>query len=326
MALSVPKALPGVTLLVLQLLLAIVALSRASLNVHHYDQACPRAEEIILETVRKATRNDPKVPARLLRMFFHDCFIRGCDASLLLDSTPGNQAEKDGPPNISVRAFYVIDEAKAKLEMACPGTVSCADIIAIAARDVVSMTGGPYWEVLKGRKDGRVSKASETINLPAPTFNVSQLIQSFAKRGLGLKELVAVSGGHTLGFSHCSSFQARIHNFSSTHDTDPSINLSFARELKKKCPKPNKDRNAGQFLDRTASTFDNDYYRRLMAGEGVFGSDQVLVGDHRTKWLVQSFSEDQGLFFKGFVASMVNLGNVGVKEKGEVRRKCRLVN
>jgi len=56
-----------------------------------------------------------------------------------MDSTAINQAEKDGPPNISVRSFYVIDEAKAKLELACPRTVSCADIISISARDVVAM-------------------------------------------------------------------------------------------------------------------------------------------------------------------------------------------
>jgi len=52
-----------------------------------------------------------------------------------------------------------------------------------------SQSGGPYWNVLKGRKDGRVSKASETVNLPAPTLNVNQLIQSFAKRGLGVKDM-----------------------------------------------------------------------------------------------------------------------------------------
>lgn len=180
--------------------------------------------------------------------------------------------------------------------------------------------------MLKGRKDGRVSKASETVNLPAPTFNISQLIESFAKRGLGIKDLVALSGGHTLGFSHCSSFETRLRNFSALHDVDPSLNIELAKNLRKKCPKPNEDRNAGDFLDSTSSAFDNNYYRRLMAGQGVFGSDQALFGDYRTKWLVESFATDQSLFFREFTASMVKLGNVGVIENGQVRLKCRVVN
>ncbi|KAL4595294.1 hypothetical protein ACB092_12G081500 [Castanea dentata] len=291
-------------------LLLMASLPTALLDAHYYDKTCPQAENIILGTVYNASMHDPKVPARILRMFFHD---------LLLDSTPGNQAEKDGPPNISVRSFYMIDDAKTKLEMACPHTVSCADIITFAARDVVTMSRGPHWNVLallecaEGRKDGRISKAAETINLPAPTFNVTQLIQSFAKRGIGAKDLVALSGSHTLGFSHCSSFEARLHNFSSAHDTDPSMNSEFAQKLRKKCPKPNRDHNAGEFLDSTLSTFDNDYYRRLMPGMGVFGSDQALAGDYRTRWIE-------------FTASMVKLGNVGVIENGEVRLKCRVVN
>lgn len=55
-------------------------------------------------------------------------------------------------------------------------------------------SGGPSWDVPKGRKDGRTSKASETIQLPAPTFNISQLQQSFSQRGLSLEDLVALSG------------------------------------------------------------------------------------------------------------------------------------
>lgn len=308
------------------LVITISASTRAALDPNYYDQTCPQAENIIFETIRNATIYDPKVPARLLRMFFHDCFIRGCDASVLLDSAAGNKDEKDGPPNISVRSFYVIDDAKAKLEMACPHTVSCADIIAVAARDVVAMSRGPWWHVLKGRKDGRVSRANETINLPAPFFNSTQLIQSFAQRGLGVKDLVALSGGHTLGFSHCSSFGARLRNFSSAHDFDPRLNSEFAENLKKKCPPPSKDHSAGEFLDSTSSIFDNDYYKRITAGKGLFGSDQTLYGDYRTRWIVESFARDEKLFFREFAASMVKLGNVGVIENGEVRAKCRVVN
>lgn len=308
------------------LILTVVQLSEAALSANYYDQTCPQAENIIYQTVRNASIYDPKVPARLLRMFFHDCFIRGCDASLLLDSTPENKAEKDGPPNISVRSFYVIDDAKTKLEKACPNTVSCADVIAIAARDVVAMSQGPWWNVLKGRKDGRVSIANETINLPSPFSNATTLIQSFAKRGLSIKDLVALSGGHTLGFSHCSSFSARLHNFSAEHFSDPSINSEFAINLKKKCPMPNKDHNAGEFLDSTSSTFDNDYYKRIIMGKGVFGSDQALFGDYRTRWIVDSFAKDEKLFFREFAASMVKLGNVGVIEDGEIRVKCSIMN
>ncbi|XP_010482534.1 PREDICTED: peroxidase 66 [Camelina sativa] len=306
---------------------AIVKPSEGALNAHYYDQSCPAAEKIILDTVRNASLYDPKVPARLLRMFFHDCFIRGCDASILLDSVVSNQAEKDGPPNISVRSFYVIEEAKKKLEKACPRTVSCADVIAIAARDVVTLSGGPYWSVLKGRKDGTVSLASESTNLPPPTFNVSQLIQSFAARGLSVKDMVTLSGGHTIGFSHCSSFEPRLQNFSKFHDIDPSMNYEFAQTLKKKCPRStNRDKNAGTFLDSTASVFDNVYYKQILSGKGVFVSDQTLLGDSRTKKIVEKYAQDQKAFFREFAAAMVKLGNIGVKKTGQVRVHPRFIN
>ncbi|KAG6716868.1 hypothetical protein I3843_04G063900 [Carya illinoinensis] len=258
---------------------------------------------------------------------FHNLLylVRDATPSVLLDSTSGNQAEKDGPSNISLRSFYMIDDVKSKLEMSCPHKVSCADIVAIAARDAVTMTG-PYWNILKGRKDGKVSKAAETINLPAPTFNVTQLIQSFAKRGLGVKYMVALFGAQSLGFTHCSSFEARLHNFSSVHGTDPNMNDEFAENLRKKCPKPNKDRNAGEFFDSTLSTFDNEYYKRIMAGKGVLGSDQARVGDYRSRWIVEAFAKDQSLLSREFAASMMKLGNVGVIDSGEVRLQCGVVN
>lgn len=69
--------------------------------------------------------------------FFNIC--KGCDASVLLESKGKNTAEKDGPPNISLHAFYVIDNAKKAVEAMCPGVVSCADILALSARDAVAL-------------------------------------------------------------------------------------------------------------------------------------------------------------------------------------------
>ncbi|XP_057824709.1 peroxidase 66 [Cryptomeria japonica] len=298
-----------------------------SLSKDYYKQTCPNAENVIRETIRNATSFDPKIPARILRMHFHDCFIRGCDGSVLLDSTANNTAEKDAPPNVSLRAFYVIDDAKTRLESLCPQTVSCADILAIAARDVVVLAGGPNWDVLKGRKDGVISSANETRNLPAPSFNVSQLLQSFILRGLSLHDLVALSGGHTLGFSHCSSFSSRLHKFNATHSMDPSMQPQFAQSLLSVCPNPTTNRSAGAFLDSTSTRFDNAYFKRLVEGKGVFGSDQALFTENKTKTMVKTFAKDEKAFFRAFRRSMLKMGSVGMQTSdSQIRLNCRKVN
>uniref|UniRef100_A0A251T6B9 Peroxidase n=1 Tax=Helianthus annuus TaxID=4232 RepID=A0A251T6B9_HELAN len=295
-----------------------------TLSANYYDQTCHNAESTITSVVKKAMLNDPTVPAALLRMHFHDCFIRGCDGSVLLNSTGKNKAEKDGPPNISLHAFYVIDNAKKAVEALCPKTVSCADILALAARDAVTLSGGPTWDVPKGRKDGRVSKATETRQLPAPTFNISQLQQSFAQRGLSMDDLVALSGGHTLGFAHCSSFQNRIHNFSSKQSVDPTLESSFAASLKSVCPAKNTAKNAGANLDATPTTFDNRYYKLLLQGKSIFSSDQSLINSAKTKALVSKFASSQQEFQKAFVKSMIKMSSISGGQ--EVRLDCRVVN
>ncbi len=63
--------------------------------------------------------------------------LQGCDASNLIKSTPSNAAELDALPNLTLHGMDLIDTAKAAVEEACPGIVSCADIISLATRDAV---------------------------------------------------------------------------------------------------------------------------------------------------------------------------------------------
>jgi peroxidase len=61
---------------------------------------------------------------------------KGCDASVLLDNSGRMVSEKRSNPNEdSLRGYEVVDEIKFALEAECPQTVSCADIVALAARD-----------------------------------------------------------------------------------------------------------------------------------------------------------------------------------------------
>ncbi|KAA3464420.1 peroxidase 47 [Gossypium australe] len=301
------------------------------LRMDYYIMSCPFAESIVKNTVNRALQDDPTLAAALVRMHFHDCFIEGCDGSILIDSTKDNTAEKDSPGNLSLRGYEVIDDAKEQLEDQCPGTVSCADIVAMAARDAIfwvtiylynfmdTKSGGPVYDIPKGRKDGRRSKIEDTINLPFPTFNTSELISAFGKRGFSAQEMVALSGAHTLGVARCSSFKNRLSNADATLDSE------FAKTLSKTCSAGD---NAEQPFDATQNTFDNFYFNALIRKSGVLFSDQVLYTTPRTRNIVNGYAMNQAMFFFDFQQAMVKMGKVDVKEgsNGEVRQNCRKIN
>ncbi|OEL37514.1 Peroxidase 15, partial [Dichanthelium oligosanthes] len=119
----------------------------SGLSPQFYDHSCPQAKEIVRSVVAQAVARETRMAASLVRLHFHDCFVQGCDASLLLDNSSSIVSEKGSNPNSnSARGFEVIDEIKVALETACPGTVSCADVLALAARDSTLLVGGPYWD------------------------------------------------------------------------------------------------------------------------------------------------------------------------------------
>ncbi|XP_042512765.1 peroxidase 20-like [Macadamia integrifolia] len=299
----------------------------------YYKESCPLAEEIVRRNVEVAVLKEPRMAASLLRLHFHDCFVMGCDASVLLDSYGDIQSEKQAGPNLnSARGFEVIDEIKAILEHACPCTVSCADILALIARDAVELRGGPRWEVGLGRKDSlKASFNGANQFIPAPNSSLDTLIASFQAQGLDIWDLVALSGSHTIGKSRCTSFRQRIYNnMEEEYDYYKRYKI-FNGMLRSFCPRSRRDDAVVPLDFITSARFDNKYYINLLQGKGLLGSDNVLITqDHEGHIVKQvwSFASDQRLFFKSFVKSMIKMGSINVLtgEQGEIRRNCRFVN
>ncbi|RDY13444.1 Peroxidase 4, partial [Mucuna pruriens] len=125
-------------ILALAVLLLLAGTSSAHLSQNFYSNKCPNVFKTVKSVVKSAVAKEPRIGASILRLFFHDCFVDGCDGSLLLDDSPSFQGEKTAAANNnSVRGFEVIDAIKSEVEKTCPGVVSCADILAIASRDSV---------------------------------------------------------------------------------------------------------------------------------------------------------------------------------------------
>eukprot|EP01018_Ginkgo_biloba_P022431 Gb_00260 [translate_table: standard] len=202
--------------------------------------------------------------------------------------------------------------------------------MAMATRDLVSMIGGPRWEVLKGRRDGLISEASRVAgNLPTVNMTVDQLTSLFRSKGLSQADMVTLSGGHTVGFAHCNEFMYRIYNFNKTYDIDPTMNPKYAMRLRASCPRDGFDPTVVAFNDvSTPTAFDNAYYQNAQRGLALLATDQLLFADIRTRGYVNSFAKSKQTFFNSFVASMIRLGNVGVKtgNQGEIRRDCGVFN
>ncbi|AES63440.1 cationic peroxidase [Medicago truncatula] len=274
-------------------------------RVGFYSSTCSQAESIVKSTVTSHVNSDSSL-------------------------APGT--EKTAFPNLGLRGFEVIEDAKTKLEAACPGVVSCADILSLAARDSVVLSGGLSWQVLTGRRDGRVSQASDVNNLPAPSDSVDVQKQKFAAKGLNTQDLVTLVGGHTIGTTACQFFSNRLRNFTTNGAADPSIDPSFLSQLQTLCPQNSGATNRIALDTGSQNKFDNSYYANLRNGRGILQSDQALWNDASTKTFVQRYLGLRGLlgltFNVEFGNSMVKMSNIGVKTgvDGEIRKICSAFN
>lgn len=214
-----------------------------------------------------------------------------------------------------MRGLEIIDQAKARLEAACPKTVSCADILAFAARDSTNIVGGFSYVIPSGRRDGRVSNIDE-VDLPTPSFNLDALKKAFVAKGLSVKDLVALSAAHSIGRSDCKFVTPR-----------PSLDPKYAQVLKKNCPKNQISRTIELDLV-TPNRLDNQYYRNLKQHRVVFSSDEALLDSTMTSRMVANYANSSIAWRKDFAAAMVRLGSIGVLTgtKGEIRNKCGAIN
>ncbi|KAF6163066.1 hypothetical protein GIB67_001394 [Kingdonia uniflora] len=305
--------------------------SNGNLYPQFYDHSCPKAQEIVKSVVKNAVAKETRMAASLLRLHFHDCFVKGCDASLLLDNSGNIVSEKQSNPNKnSVRGFEVIDAIKTALEKECPNTVSCSDILAIAARDSTVLAGGPNWEVPLGRRDAMdASISGSNNNIPAQTNTFQTILTKFKLQKLNIVDMVTLSGSHTIGNARCISFRQRLYNQSGNGQPDTSLEQSYAAQLRTRCPRSGGDQNLFP-LDLVSPTkFDNSYFKNILASKVLLSSDQILLTKNEDSMdLVKKYAGNNELFFDQFAKSIIKMGNVAplTGSKGEVRKNCRRIN
>ncbi|XP_042438885.1 peroxidase P7-like [Zingiber officinale] len=317
------RSMASFTLALLSAVLLLCSAVQAQLSSSFYSRTCPSLPNIVRSTMAQVVNKEPRMAASILRLFFHDCFVNGCDASILLDDTATFTGEKNAFPNInSARGYEVIDAIKSNVEAACPQTVSCADILALAARDGVSLVGGPNWKVSLGRRDATTASQSDAnSNLPGPSSSLSQLVASFAAKGLSARDMTALSGAHTIGRAQCANFRSHIYD-------DADIDPCFAAARRRECPSAGGDGNLAPFDLRTPDRFDNSYYQNLVAKRGLLHSDQELFNNGTQDKLVRRYSVNGKAFAKDFAAAMMRMGAISplTGASGEIRLNCRVVN
>ncbi|XP_047058653.1 peroxidase 2-like [Lolium rigidum] len=319
-----------VKLTCLQLLMVafatLITMSSAGLQYGFYNSSCPNAEQTVTNVVNGLIDANPAVAPALIRLIFHDCFVAGCDASILLDPRSANSSPEKTSIPLAVAGYNAVDQIKTAVEAACPGTVSCADIVAFAARDSVAKAAGYYYSVDSGRRDGSVSTAFSILtNMPSPLFNRSDLVARFIQKKLTVVDLVALSGAHSIGVAHCSAFTKRLYP-----TMDPTLDATFAADLKKRCPAPARGvpDNLVNNSVVTPAILGNQFYGNAMGKKVLFNSDATLLTGSDTATLVSQMAADPAKWIAQFAVSMVNMGRIGVLTgtQGQVRKNCRVVN
>ena len=249
--------------------------------------------------------------------------MQGCDASILLDTTKNNPTTEK--TTIALRGYDAVNKIKAAVEAVCPGIVSCADILAFAARDSTTVSGGFAFTMPSGRRDGVVSVANDVFDsMPSPSFSLQDLLSSFGAKGLDAVDLVALSGAHSFGQTHCNFVKPRL------HPADRTMNATFAAALRIVCPQ-NGDGSIPVNNNRVSldpNKLSNQFYLNLASRQVLFTSDQTLTSRSDTAAMVADNAARPIAWMARFAGAMVRMGGIEVLTgtSGEIRKVCFATN
>ncbi|KAF3781395.1 Peroxidase 72 [Nymphaea thermarum] len=237
-----------------------------------------------------------------------------------------------GPANAQLSVnFYATSAAMpvffwiaAERSKRCQTQAQLEDIVVIAARDSVEALGGPVYSVPVGRRDATTANQNAAnTQLPGFNENLDAITDKFTAKGFTQREMVALSGAHTVGQAQCFTFRDRIYG-------ETNINATFQTTRQQSCPRTagQGDGNLAPLDDSTPNTFDNAYFQGLINRRGLLHSDQVLFNGGATDSIVTTYSKDANTFSNDFANAMIKMGNLNplTGTQGQVRLNCRSVN
>lgn len=166
-----------------------------------------------------------------------------------------------------------------------PG-ISYADLYQLAGVAAVKSTGGPDIEFRPGRPDARLPvDCTPDGRLPGGDKKRDHLRDIFYRMGFDDREIVALSGAHTLGRAH-----------------------------------PDRSGFDGAWTEEPLK-FDNAYFAVLVGGgkEGLLQltTDLALMQSPEMEGHVRRYAEDQDVFFSEYAAAHKKLSELGVTWAGE---------
>ncbi|KAH0454906.1 hypothetical protein IEQ34_016830 [Dendrobium chrysotoxum] len=167
--------------------------------------------------------------------------------------------------------------------------LSYADFYQLAGVVAVEVTGGPEIPFHPGREDkpeppeeGRLPDATKGISYDNLFLGSDHLRDVFGHMGLSDQDIVALSGGHTLGRCHKERS-----GFEGPWTSNPLI-------------------------------FDNSYFTELLTGEkeGLLQlpSDKALLTDPVFRPLVDKYAADEDAFFADYAEAHLKLSELGFAE------------